>query len=146
MNKLYEFDYHAWALQQAEKIRFQQWESIDIENLVEELESLARSERKELVNRLGKLLGHLLKWEYQPNHGSNSWVGTIREQRRHIKRLLQQNPSLKPFIPEAVQQGYEDGVDLAVQETNLPDSTFPKNCPYTSEQIGDTEFYPERDH
>jgi hypothetical protein len=74
MNKLYEFDYHAWALEQAEKIRFQQWESIDIENLVEELESLARSERKELVNRLGKLLGHLLKWEYQPNHGSNSWV------------------------------------------------------------------------
>jgi hypothetical protein len=75
---------------------------LDIENLVEEIESLGRQERQELRNRLGVLLGHLLKWHYQPEARTKSWAATIQEQRRRIQRHLKENPSLKPYLASAI--------------------------------------------
>jgi hypothetical protein len=139
----YNTDFYAWTREQAERLKTGQWEHLDIENLVEEIESLGRQERQELVNRFGVLLGHLLKWQYQPNSRSRSWQATIRKQRRRILRLLEGSPSLQPFLPEALELGYEDGIDLAIQETNLPESTFPTTCPYTLNQALDAEFLPD---
>jgi hypothetical protein len=77
------------------------------------------------------LIGHLLKWEDQPEGRSRSWLMTIRIQRRDTQELLEENPSLKPYLAEASQKIYESGRDFAVGETNLPLKTFPENCPYT---------------
>lgn len=140
MNTLYEADFYAWTQEQAKLLRAQQWDLIDVANLIEEVETLGRQERRELVNRLGVLLGHLLKWQYQPDLQGSSWQATIREQRRKIKRLLEQNPSLSSYLEEALQEGYEDGLDLAVRETNLPYETFPEDCPYQLEQALSDEF------
>lgn len=139
----YNTDFYAWTREQAERLKTGQWEHLDIENLAEEIESLGRQERQELVNRFGVLLGHLLKWQYQPNFRSRSWQATIREQRRRILRLLEGSPSLQPFLPEALELGFEDGMDLAIQETNLPEETFPTACPYTLDQALDAEFLPD---
>jgi hypothetical protein len=68
---------------------------------------------------LGVLLGHRLKCHYQPEARSKSWIYTIREQRREIQRHLTENPSLKPYLAEAIVIGYEDGLDLVGQETPL---------------------------
>lgn len=138
----YNTDFYAWTKEQAQSLKAGQWAQLDIENLVEEIESLGRQERQQLINRLGVLLGHLLKWQYQPNYRSHSWQATIREQRRRLRRLLEANPSLQPYLPEALQAGYEDGVDLAIQETNLPEETFPATCPYTLDQALDADFLP----
>jgi adenosyl cobinamide kinase/adenosyl cobinamide phosphate guanylyltransferase len=139
---LYDSDFYAWTKQQAQLLRSHQWDLVDIENLVEEIESLGRQERQELVNRLATLLGHLLKWEYQPEQRSNSWLATIREQRRKVIKLIEQNPSLKLYLEEVLQEAYEDGIDLAVRETNLPYKTFPEICPYTLQQTLNPEFLP----
>ena len=139
---LYNTDFYGWLQEQARLLREQQWKQVDVVNLIEELETLGRQERRELVNRLGILLGHLLKWQYQPELRGTSWQATIREQRRKITRLLQQSPSLKPFLKEAVQEGYEDGLDLAVRETGISYEVFPGSCTYTIEQLFDSEFFP----
>jgi hypothetical protein len=79
----------------------------------------------------------------QPEKRSNSWLATIREQRIQIKRILADSPSLKSYLEEAFLLSYQDGINLAVKETNLPYETFPENCNYAITQILETEFLPE---
>lgn len=142
MKSLYEDDFYGWLEEQVRLFKDGVWEKLDIPNLVEELESLGRQERRELRNRLGVLLGHLLKWQYQPANRGNSWLATIREQRTQVRLVLEENPSLKPYTPEAMAIAYQLGQDLAVRETGLNYSTFPNECPYTLEQALDDTFLP----
>jgi len=95
------------------------------------------------LNRLGILLGHILKWQFQPEGRSNSCLGTIREQRVQIKLLLQDSPSLKPYLDEVFLAAYELGLALAIRETQLGEQVFPEECPYTPEQVMNSEFFPE---
>jgi hypothetical protein len=139
---LYETDFYAWIQEQTKLLKHQQWSQLDLPNLIEEIESLGKQQRAELRNRLKVLIGHLLKWEYQPERRSRSWLMTIRVQRRDTQELLEENPSLKPYLEEALQKIYESGRDLAVGETNLPLKTFPENCSYTLEEIFRDGFYP----
>ena len=139
---LYEADFHAWTQEQAMLLRNQQWSQIDLPNLIEEIESLGKQQRQELRNRLSILLGHLLKWQYQPQHRSRSWLATLRIQRLDITELLEDNPSLKPYLETVLRQAYLRGVELAVKETNLPHRTFPTECPYGLVEILDDRFYP----
>lgn len=139
----YESDYYGWTLEQAELIKNKRLDDVDFEHLVEELESMGASERRELLNRLRVLLAHLLKWKYQPEYRGRSWVNTIREQRRMIPVHLKQNPSLKGKLDEFMLDGYELGRGVAADETGLPESTFPELCPWTFEQAMSAEFWPE---
>ncbi|MEQ9551780.1 MAG: DUF29 domain-containing protein [Coleofasciculus sp. G3-WIS-01] len=139
---LYETDFYAWTQEQASLLRQQQWSQLDLGNLIEEIESLGKQQRQELRNRLTVLIGHLLKWQYQPQFRSQSWVVTIRVQRLDVSELLQENPSLKPYLEEALQKAYTKGVLLAVGETKLPRRTFPAECPYSLAEILEDSFYP----
>lgn len=130
-----ELDFVAWADKQALLLEQRRWDDLDLVNLIEEVRGLGNAERKELKSRLRILLGHLLKWQYQPQNRSNSWMSSIREQREEIQELLERSPSLKPNFSLAVIEAYPKGVHLAVQETNLPYETFPEACPYTDEQV-----------
>jgi hypothetical protein len=137
---LYETDFYAWTLEQSKLLKERDFKHLDITNLVEEIESLGKQQRQELRNRLGVLIGHLLKWDYQPEKRSKSWRVTIREQRREILQLLKENPSLKPYLIEAIAHAHESGLDLVVKETPLDYGDLPENCPYTSEQLFDPDF------
>jgi Domain of unknown function DUF29 len=139
---LYETDFYAWTQKQATLLRSQQWSRIDLPNLIEEIESLGKQQRQELRNRLSVLIGHLLKWEYQPQHRSRSWLATLRIQRRDTLRLLQDNPSLKPYLDDAIKEMYANARDLAMAETDLPEQTFPLSCSYDLTEILDDSFYP----
>ncbi|MGJ5633902.1 DUF29 domain-containing protein [Nostoc sp. CALU 1950] len=132
---LYETDFYDWTQKQVSLLKTQQWEQLDTVNLIEEIETLGRRERQELRNRLGVLLGHLLKWQFQAEKRSNSWLGTIREQRVQIKLLLQDSPSLKPYLDEVFFSVYELGLALAIRETELGENVFPEICPYTLEAV-----------
>jgi hypothetical protein len=139
-SNLYETDFYAWTVEQSKLLKVGDFKHLDIPNLMEEIESLGKQERRELESRLGVLIGHLLKWDYQPEKRSKSWRATIREQRRAAQKLISQNPSLKPYLTEAIVDAYESGKDLVVGETPLDYGDFPKNCPYTSEQLFDPNF------
>jgi len=139
---LYEQDFYAWTQAQTKWLRDQQWNHLDLPNLIEEIESLGKQQRQELRNRLSVFIGHLLKWEYQPQRRSRSWLATLRIQRRDTLHLLNDNPSLKPYLEEALQDTYENARDLAMAETDFPDETFPRTCPYPFTEILDSNFYP----
>jgi hypothetical protein len=139
---LYESDFYAWTMEQASLLRSQQWTQVDLPNLIEEIESLGKQQRQELRNRLGVLIGHLLKWEYQPQRRSRSWLATIRLQRLDIVDLLEDNPSLKSYLEEALQKAYLKGVALAAGEANLPEYTFPQSCSYSLPEILNDRFFP----
>lgn len=141
-SNLYETDFYAWTQEQASLLRQQQWSQLDLGNLIEEIESLGKQQRQELRNWLTVLIGHLLKWEYQPQRRSRSWLATIRLQRLDVSELLEENPSLKPYLEEALQKAYAKGFLLAVGETELPRRTFPAECPYNLAEILDDHFYP----
>ncbi len=141
---LYETDFYAWTVEQAKFLRDRAWDSLDIPNLVEEIESLGKQDRRELRNRLRILIGHLLKWEYQPAKRSRSWSNTIYEQRYQIKELIKESPSLKPYLRDAVLESYSDALDLAMRETSLAKNCFPQECCYTLEQILDKDFLPNQ--
>jgi hypothetical protein len=143
MNTLYNSDFYSWTKTQAQLLKEEKWETLDKLNLIEEIETLGRQERRELTNRLALLLGHLLKWQHQPEKRSNSWLATIREQRTQINRILADSPSLKSYLEEAFSLSYQDGINLAVKETNLPYETFAENCHYEITQILEPEFLPE---
>jgi Domain of unknown function DUF29 len=137
---LYQQDFQQWTSAQADALRNHAWEQLDIENLVEEIESLGKQQRQELRNRLRILLAHLLKWEYQAEKRSRSWQSTIREQREQIEDLLSDSPSLKAYLEEALEISYSRGLALAVDKTELDAEVFPKKCPYTLEQVLSQEF------
>lgn len=139
---LYETDFYTWTQEQVSLLKTQHWNQLDTVNLIEEIETLGRREQQELRNRLGVLLGHLLKWQFQPEKRSNSWLGTIREQRVQIKLLLQDSPSFKPYLDEVFFTIYELGVALAIRETQLGENVFPEICPYTLDQTLNPEFLP----
>ena len=101
---------------------------------------MGKQQRQELENRLAILLGHFLRWDYQPDRRSKSWKATIREQRRAAQKLIKQNLSLKPYLQEAIADAYESGLDLVVRETPLDYPELPQACAYTLAQLFDPEF------
>lgn len=143
MSDLYERDFHAWANEQAALLRAGNLSAADITNIAEEIESMGRSERDQLTNRLGVLLAHLLKWRYQPERRGKSWRSTIREQRRRSARLMSKNPSLRPQIGDILAEAYGDAVLIADRETDLAEGTFPTECPWSFDQMMDDMFWPE---
>ncbi|MGB8702026.1 MAG: DUF29 domain-containing protein [Thermosynechococcaceae cyanobacterium] len=134
---LYQQDFYAWTQRQVELLRLGRLGELDIDNLAEEIESLGRQERQELRNRMGVLLGHLLKWYFQPELRSKSWFYTIQEQRQEIRRHLQENPSLKPYLSEVIAIGYEKGLNLVGRETPIDPRSLPQTCPYSEWEILD---------
>ena len=137
---LYEVDFYAWTQEQSALLSRGQWKSLDIENLVEEIESLGKQQKQELRNRLGILIGHLLKWEFQPELRGKSWRSTIVEQRDRITLHLKDNPSLKFYLDEAVIDAYRLALSLVVRETPLDYPDLPSDCPYAIAQILDPQF------
>ncbi|MCB8876354.1 DUF29 domain-containing protein [Acidisoma silvae] len=142
MSETYDHDFYAWANEQAALLRAGRLNEADIANIAEEIESMGRSEKRELINRLILLLQHLLKWQYQPDRRGKSWRVTIMNNRRQLVRHLKDNPSLKSMLPEALTEAYGDAILEAVGEANLDESTFPPACPWSFAQIMDPDFWP----
>jgi len=140
---LHDKDFHAWAIEQANLLKAGKLGEIDLDNLIEEIESMGASERNQLQNRLKVLIGHLLKWQFQPAYRSRSWNATIEEQRLSVIGLIEDNPSLKSILEQRIAKAYPQGVLLAVKETNLDKKTFPPSCPYSAEELFDIGFYPD---
>ena len=145
-NTLYEQDFYAWANEQARLFRAGRLTDADIEHIADEIESMGKTEKRELVSRLKVLLTHLLKWQYQPTHRGASWQATIRVQRRELARHMADNPSLKAVFPQSLADGYGDAAIAAAAETGLLESTFPVVCAWSPEEFMDSEFWPDQTH
>ena len=135
-------DFYAWANEQAGLLRDGRFSEADIAHTAEEIESVGKTDKRELVSRRAVLLPHRLKWQYQPSLRSQSWRATIRVQRRDLDDHLTDNPSLKAMLSQAIERAYGSAAIGAEAETGLADSTFPTNCPWSFDQMMDPELWP----
>ncbi len=137
---LYETDFYRWTVEQSKLLAIGKLEGLDLVNLVEEIESLGKQKQQELSNRLGVLIGHLLKWQYQPEKRSRSWQVTIQLQREEIRDLLFDNSSLKSYLDRALPKVFRLGLELVLGETPISKKLLPSECPYSFEQLLDLSF------
>jgi hypothetical protein len=141
--RLYDEDFAAWSAATARLLRSRRWTEVDLEHLAEEVEDMGRSQARERSSRLRVLLAHLLKWQAQPQKRSRSWRATMDEQRTELRDLFRQSPSLRHQLEESLQEVYLDAVRAASIETGLATRAFPRECPFSVEQILDGDYLPE---
>lgn len=140
----YETDVFAWANEQAALIRARRFDLLDIDNIAEEILDVGKSEKREIASRMVVLLGHLLKWKYQPSKRSTSWQRTIKLQRRLIEDHLDEVPSLRPQLKDEKWKWrvYSDAVALALKETRLDSEVFPEVCPWNMNDVLEEGWLP----
>src|SRR5580658_6063465 len=138
----YEVDFFEWTQSTAELIRQGRLAEVDLEHVAEEIESMGRRDRRELRSRFMVLLTHLLKWERHPQKRTGSWRAPINEQRMQIELVIEDSPSLRRLPPDELAAIYERAVNRAAGQTGLGTDSFPSSCPYTVQQILDSDFLP----
>lgn len=123
---LYDRDFYQWVQETTEKLKMKDFDHVDLENLIEEIESLGTSERSEIYNRLATLLEHLLKRMFvdMPQE-FNGWENTIREQRKRLKRALKFSPSLKNYFTEVFDEAFDDALEEIRKEKRYKLAKFP---------------------
>ena len=139
----YKADFYAWTVEQAHLLRAGELSAIDTVNLAEEIESMGRSDRRELHSQLVVLIMHLLKWRQQPGAQSRSWSVTIEEQRLQIENVFAESPSLRPLAGDMLAQTYAIARARAIAETGLADEAFPAACPFSLDDILSRSFLPQ---
>jgi len=143
---LYETDFYGWIQNQANTLRARKFSELDIDNLLEEIETMGRSEKRSLKSSLSLLLMHLLKWHFQPQRRSKSWIFSIREQQRMVCKVLKENPSLKHTLPEVFADAYADALFMAEHDTKTSRYEFPQQCPWTFDEFMSNDFWPDIRH
>ncbi|NJO41079.1 MAG: DUF29 domain-containing protein [Cyanobacteria bacterium CRU_2_1] len=122
--QLYDRDFNLWIEDTVVKLKAQAFDQLDLENLIEEVESLAGRDRRELESRLRVLLSHLLKRGYVPSPNDfRGWEVTIRDQRSELQLLLKQSPSLKPYLLEVFDESWRYA--LSIVREDYPLVSFP---------------------
>ena len=144
--KLYDVDFSQWAIAQAEHLRNEEYAELDLNNLIEEIEDMSRSESRALESDLFVLLRHLLKLSFLPDGApSRGWQSTVKEHRYRIQRLIKKNPSLRPIVSNLIAELYIPAADVAITDltpTEIAGRTFLDTCPWSTEQVLDQDYWP----
>jgi hypothetical protein len=134
----YHQDFYAWTQTQAKVLNDRNFDQLDLNNLVVEIEALGRQERRQLRHHLAELLTALIALGHQPKETQQALVS---QHRREVQLLLTENPSLTAALSLLLELAYETSRDLAVQETGKPYDSFPSDCPYRLDQVLDKNFW-----
>lgn len=146
MSTLYHTDFVAWADETAQLLRQRRFEEIDLDALVEEVEGLAKRDRKAMRSQLQRLLIHLLKWYYLPDdleRTRGNWGATINQARNEIRDDMEDSPSLRRYPAEVLDRVYQRARREARDQTQLDLSTFPEQCPWPIARILEDDWLPE---
>lgn len=143
----YEHDFNQWCFEQAQAARDGRSDQLDLDNIAEELRSLGASDRRALRSQLERLLEHLLKWTYQPEKRTRSWLRSINDARRKIERILDDSPGLarEDVLDKLLDDAYAHAQGDVAIETGLVRETFPDACPFGKAQIFSDDFPPEEE-
>ena len=149
-NSLYERDFYEWLNLHAAALRAGNLQVLDTENLAEEIEGMARSEKSAVRSQLARLVAQLLKWSAQRKlrrknqRSANSWRGSIAVACHELSDLLEDSPSLMGHLEVIFPRAYVLGIKWAMAETRLPEKAFPDTCPWTLEEVLNENFYPDK--
>jgi len=141
--ELYDHDFYAWVQEQAALLKARQFDALDLDNLIEEVESIARQERHLLWHRFRTLLTHLVAWWGEIPERCIRWEGVIADQRQQIQDILADSPSLAPLALEELVEAWESVRKRSADQWY--NAAFPETCPWTLEQVLDEDFWPTDD-
>jgi hypothetical protein len=139
---LYDQDYYLWIMRTIELLNQKKFSELDLTNLVEEIEDMGKSEKKSITSNLRILLMHLLKYKYQSDKQTNSWLFTIVEHRKRLQEAFKVSPSLRRYYEEVFLDCYQDARELASAETGLSIEIFSEVCPFTPEEALNSNYLP----
>jgi signal transduction histidine kinase len=142
---LYDTDYNLWVLETVEKLKNRDFNSLDLDNLIEEVLDLSRQDKRKIQSLLIQLFEHLLKlkyWEAERPYNKGHWEAEIRNFRQQINIQLEDSPSLRKHISEVFNDSYKKGRALASDRSQLPLNTFPENPIATVERALDENWLP----
>ena len=143
MSDTYLADFNSWVAQTTQLLRERRWHEIDVTHLIEEVEDLGKSERRGIASQLTRLLLHLLKWQYQPQRRSDSWLDSITDARTQIELAIEDSPSLRSYPAEQLEESYQRARRQAAKQTSMEISVFPDVCPYSPELVLAEDWLPE---
>ncbi len=146
METTYTTDFNEWVQQTAQLLRSRRWHDLDLQHLIEEVEDLGKSERRGVASQLTRLLLHLLKWQYQPQRRSDSWLDSITDARTQIYLAIADSPSLRSYPADQLKQSYQRARRQAAKQTEMPLEVFPEDCPYALALVLDEDWLPEADN
>ncbi|MBD2566431.1 DUF29 domain-containing protein [Anabaena lutea] len=142
---LYEQDFYLWIQTTVKLLQEGKLEQLDIQNLIEEIDSMGRSEKKELKTRLIVLIEHLLKLQYwieEKDYNARGWRNTVVEQRRQIAYTLADSPSLKSVLNDVFLDCYTDARNDTLRKYQLDSELFPEESPFSLVDILNVDFIP----
>lgn len=142
---LYDMDYNLWVLETVKQLKDKNFNALDLDNLIEEVEDFSKRDKRKLKSLLIKLIEHLLKlgyWQSEKDNNQRHWLGEIRIFRQQIIDQLEDSPSLKNYLSDIFEECYHKGRAVAVDRSGLPLSIFPENPIAPLEQILDINWLP----
>jgi hypothetical protein len=137
--QLYDEDFYVWTETQAALLRARAFDSLDLDNLIEEVEALGRAEKSSVLNNASVIIEHLLKLQYSPAQDPrNAWRASVREHRRQLRRDL--TPRLRQILDAGLPSLYEEIRDdtaalLRDYGEDAAADALPPSCPFTPDQI-----------
>jgi hypothetical protein len=140
---LYQEDFCLWVELQARLLREGRLDELDVVNLLDEIESLGINRKHAVSSNLVVVLKHLLKYRFQPRRRSRSWLSSIAEHRRRLRREFVTSPSLRPYAAEQFEECYQDALKQAAIETGLAREALPSEPPFDLDQTLDEDFLPD---
>ena len=160
LKQLYDRDFYQWTVENAELLKNREFNLVDWENVIEELESMGRSEFRSVASFIAVILEHLYKYEHfrDDEKMGNSWIDSIDNSRIELEWLFNESPSLKRKALENIDIVWESAIKRLVKWFKKPENNhlakkyfgrlptekdFPEKCPYTFEQILEYEPWVE---
>ncbi|MFN3598958.1 MAG: DUF29 domain-containing protein [Aquificaceae bacterium] len=145
LKELYDKDFPLWVEINLELLKEKAYELVDWENLLEEIEDMAKSDLKACISYLAVILEHLYKWDnlrsltHGKEKGGMGWIKSIRSARTEIEILLDMYPSLKEKLPLELQKAWNIALKRIINwaesnRINLSIKDLPMKCPYTYEE------------
>ncbi|NER48235.1 MAG: DUF29 domain-containing protein [Symploca sp. SIO1A3] len=135
---LYEEDFYLWLQATTKLLQQRELAQLDLENLIEELESMGRREKREVKNPLMILIEHLLKlqyWEAEKQQNARGWRNTVIEQQRQLELSLEDSPSLKNVLADSFLDCYQKSRQDTIRKYELPSEIFPVEPPFTLAEV-----------
>ncbi len=129
-------DFAAWIHDQVDALKTGRFDELDIGELADEVESLAKRDFRKLESAIGNILLHMLKWDYQPEGRGASWRRSINAARKRVWAELASSPSFRPRLGDAIMHVYEGAREEVWEETGVFIlQREPQSCPYSWDEI-----------
>ena len=140
LKKLYVIDDHLWLEETIKLLKENQLNNLDLENLIEELESLSKRDKNRVSSFLEQIIRHLLLLQYWTIEeiSQNHWRAEIQSFRTQLRKYLTKN--LQTYLGDELHTIYQDALEYVRQKTGFS-VDFPEKCPYTLEELLDKKWF-----